>query len=70
MNGLFNWQNDKKVPVVKIYEIKRNHPYFYRMQMQMLLTRATVIFLFGQKGKKILTNVLYGWMQIFPFNKS
>ena len=34
MNSLFNWQKDKKVAVTKTYKIKRNHPYFYQMQMQ------------------------------------
>ena len=27
MNGLFNWQNDKKFPVTETYEIKRKHPF-------------------------------------------
>ena len=53
MNGLFNWQKDKKFPVTKTYEIKRNHPYFYEMQMQMLLTKRSYCDVFvWLKGKE------------------
>ena len=53
MNGLFNWQNDKKFPVGKTHEIKRNHPYFYQMQMQMLLTKRSYCdFFVWSKGKE------------------
>ena len=41
MNGLFNWQEDKKFPVTKTYEIKRNHSYFNQIQMQMFLTKRS-----------------------------
>ena len=41
IHDLFNWQNDKKFPVTETYKIKRNHPYFYQMQMQMLLTKRS-----------------------------
>ena len=53
MNGLFNWENDKKFPVGKTHEIKRNHSYFYQMQMQMLLTkRSCCDFFVWSKGKE------------------
>ena len=53
MNGLFNWQNDKKFPVTETNEVKRNHPYFYQMQMQMLLTKRSYCdFLVWSKGKE------------------
>ena len=61
MNGLFSLQNDKKFLVTGTYEIKRNHPYFYQMQMQVLLTKRSYCdFSFGQERKKTLTNLLYG----------
>ena len=66
MNGLFNWQNDKKFPITETYEIKRNHPYFNQMQMQMLLTKRSYCDLFGwSKGKENSDK-----LQIFLFNKS
>ena len=40
MNGLFNWQKDKKFPVTKTYEIKRNHPYWTRTQNHLVLKRT------------------------------
>ena len=53
MNGLFNWQKDKKFPVTKSNEIKRNHPYFYQMQMQILLTKRSYCdFFVWSKGKQ------------------
>ena len=53
MNGLFNWQNDKKFPVTETYEIKRNHPYFHQMQMQMLLTKRSYCdFFVWSKGEE------------------
>ena len=50
---LFNWQNNKRFPVTKAYEIKRNHLYFYQMQMQMLLTKQSYCdFFVWSKGKE------------------
>ena len=53
MNGLFNRKKDKKFPAAKTYEIKRSHPYFYQMQMQMLLTKRSYCdFFVWSKGKE------------------
>ena len=53
INGLFKWQKDKKFPVTKTYEIKRNHPYFYQMQMQMVLAKRSYCdFFVWSKGKE------------------
>ena len=54
MNGLFNWQNDKKFPVTETDEIKRNHTYFYQMQVQILLTKWSYYkFFVWSKGNEI-----------------
>ena len=53
MNGLFNWQKNKTFPATKTYEIKRNHPYFHQMQMQMLLAKRSYCdFFVWSKGKE------------------
>ena len=54
-------KTDKKFLVTGTNEIKRNHPYFYQMQMQVLLTKRSYCdFSFGQERKKTLANLLYG----------
>ena len=75
MNGLSKWEEDRNPPppllLTKTYKIKRNHPCFYQIQVQMLLAKRSYCdFIVWSKGKKNLTKLLYGWMQIFLFNKS